>query len=76
MAAYCFKTMVDPFAGKLNVLRVISGRLHSDLNCLNTVRDSRERVGHPLKLEGKKQVQVPAAIAGDIVEWIRHRFPA
>jgi len=66
-AAYCFKTIVDPFAGKLSVLRIVSGRIHSDLNCLDTVRDMRERIGHPLKLEGKKQSQIPAAVAGDIV---------
>jgi elongation factor G len=66
-SAYCFKTIVDPFAGKLSVLRVVSGRAHSDLNCVNTVRETKERIGHLLKLEGKKQTQVPAAIAGDIV---------
>src|SRR5207244_10285155 len=56
-AAYVFKTIVDPFAGKLSVLRIASGRLHADLNCINTARESRERIGHPLKREGKKQVQ-------------------
>jgi elongation factor G len=66
-AAYVFKTIVDPFAGKLAVLRIVSGRIHSDLNCVNTARDSRERIGHPLKLEGKKQAQIPSAVAGDIV---------
>jgi elongation factor G len=66
-SAYCFKTVVDPFAGKLSILRVVSGRLHSDLTCIDTARDARERIGHPLKLEGKKQTQVPSAVAGDIV---------
>ena len=66
-SAYVFKTIVDPFAGKLSVLRIVSGRIHGDLNCINTVRDERERIGHPLKLEGKKQVQVASAVAGDIV---------
>src|SRR3989449_194507 len=66
-AAYVFKTIVDPFAGKLAVLRVVSGRIHADLNCINTARDGRERIGHPLKLEGKKQQQIPSAVAGDVV---------
>src|SRR5207249_9456037 len=66
-AAYVFKTIVDPFAGKLAVLRIVSGRVHADLNCINTAREGRERIGHPLKLEGKKQVQVAAGVAGDIV---------
>jgi elongation factor G len=66
-SAYVFKTIVDPFAGKLSVLRIVSGRAHADLNCINTVRDERERIAHPLKLEGKKQTQVASAVAGDIV---------
>jgi len=66
-SAYVFKTIVDPFAGKLSVLRIVSGRAHADLNCINTARDERERIGHPLKLEGKKQSQVQGAVAGDIV---------
>ena len=66
-SAYVFKTIVDPFAGKLSVLRIVSGKIHADLNVINTLRDERERIGHPLKLEGKKQTQVPSAVAGDIV---------
>ncbi len=66
-SAYVFKTIVDPFAGKLSVLRIVSGRAHADLNCVNTVREERERIAHPLKLEGKKQSQVASAVAGDIV---------
>jgi elongation factor G len=66
-SAYVFKTIVDPFAGKLSVLRVVSGRIHHDLSCINAVREGRERIGHPLKLEGKKQTQIQAAVAGDIV---------
>src|SRR3989442_5940492 len=66
-AAYVFKTIVDPFAGKLSVLRIVSGRIHADLNCVNTARDVRERIGHPLKLEGKKQQQIHSAVAGDVV---------
>src|SRR5437667_156120 len=66
-AGYVFKTIVDPFAGKLAVLRIVSGRIHADLNCVNTARDGRERIGHPLKLEGKKQQQIHSAVAGDVV---------
>jgi elongation factor G len=51
-SAFCFKTIVDPFAGKLSVLRVVSGHTSPDLSCVNASRESRERIGHPLKLEG------------------------
>src|SRR5207244_10138527 len=66
-SAFVFKTIVDPFAGRLSVLRIVSGRIHADLNCINSVRDVRERIGHPLKLEGKKPTHAAAAVAGDIV---------
>jgi elongation factor G len=66
-SAYVFKTIVDPFAGKLSVLRIVSGRAHGDLNVVNTVREEHERISHPLKLEGKKQAQVASAVAGDII---------
>jgi elongation factor G len=66
-SAYVFKTMVDPFAGRLSVLRIVSGHARSDLSCVNTVREAKERIGHLLRLEGKKQTQVPSAVAGEIV---------
>jgi elongation factor G len=66
-SAFVFKTIVDPFAGKLSVLRIVSGRAHGDLNVVNTVREERERIAHPLKVEGKKQTQVASAVAGDII---------
>jgi len=66
-SAFVFKTVVDPFAGKLAVLRIVSGRASGDLNAVNTYREGRERLGHILKLEGKKQTQVPMAVAGDVI---------
>ncbi|TMA83454.1 MAG: elongation factor G [Deltaproteobacteria bacterium] len=65
-AALVFKTVIDPFAGKLSVLRVVSGRATSDSTVLNTSRDVKERFGQLLRLEGKKQSPIPAAIAGEI----------
>jgi elongation factor G len=66
-SAYVFKTIVDPFAGKLSVLRIVSGKAASNLDVANTYRDGRERLGHIFKIEGKKQSQVPTAVAGDII---------
>ncbi|MBI4514353.1 MAG: elongation factor G [Deltaproteobacteria bacterium] len=66
-SAFVFKTIVDPFAGKLSVFRVLSGRVNADATVLNVGRDTRERFGHLFKLEGKKQQAVPQAIAGEIV---------
>lgn len=53
-----FKTIADPFAGKLTLFRVYSGTLKSDSSLLNTTRDSKEKIGGMFYLLGKKQVPV------------------
>ena len=62
-----FKTIIDPFAGKLNVYRVISGTLEPDTNVLNATTGNKERIGQILKLFGKKQESIEKAVTGDIV---------
>ena len=66
-AALVFKTVIDPFAGKLSIFRIISGSAHSDGSLLNATRESKERFGQLLRLEGKKQTPLATAIAGEIV---------
>ena len=66
-AALVFKTVIDPFAGKLSIFRVVSGHASSDATVLNSSRQSKERFGQLLRLEGKKQSPLPSAIAGEIV---------
>ncbi|HZG63986.1 MAG TPA: elongation factor G [Rubrobacteraceae bacterium] len=66
-AAYVFKTFVDPFAGRLSVLRVISGRCRSDEALTNPRTGSAERLGGISHLAGKERISVPEAVAGDIV---------
>lgn len=58
LAAFVFKTIVDPFTGQLSVMRVLSGKLSSDLTVLNVNKDSKEKLGQLLTFEGKKQVPV------------------
>ncbi|MGH7814401.1 MAG: elongation factor G [Candidatus Binataceae bacterium] len=65
-AALVFKTIIDPFAGKLSIFRVISGTAHSDAPILNASRESKERFGQLLRLEGRKQAPIATAIAGEI----------
>jgi len=66
-SAFVFKTVIDPFAGKLSIFRVVSGRATSDANVLNATRSSRERFGQLLRLEGKKQAPLSSALPGEIV---------
>jgi elongation factor G len=66
-SAYVFKTISDPFAGKLSVMRVISGTLSADGTCYNATKQSREKIGHIFRLEGKKQEAAKDVSVGDIV---------
>ena len=65
-AAFVWKTVADPFAGRITMFRVVSGSLKSDSNCYNRTRDTLERFGHLLLLQGKTQTSVPEIKAGDL----------
>ena len=65
-SAFVFKTLIDPFAGKLSIFRVVSGRWKNDATVLNATRDSKERISHFFKIEGKKQTPVDEVVAGEI----------
>jgi elongation factor G len=65
-SAFVWKTIADPFAGRITMLRVVSGSLKSDATITNATRDSLERLGHLLVLQGKTQTHVPELKAGDL----------
>src|SRR5262249_60427533 len=65
-SAYVFKTIIDPFAGKLSVMRVVSGKLASDGVCYVPNKQVKEKIGHMFRLEGKKQDILKEASAGDM----------
>jgi elongation factor G len=65
-SAFVFKTIVDPFAGRLSVFQVLSGQISNDSTVLNVNKDSKERLGHLLRLEGKKQQGIDHLVAGEI----------
>ena len=66
-SAMVFKTVNDPYAGKLSLMRVYSGTLAADTVVYNPNKDERERISHLLEMEGKKQVPMQLAAAGDII---------
>ncbi|MDR7481020.1 MAG: elongation factor G [Armatimonadota bacterium] len=66
LAALVFKTMADPYVGRLSYFRVYSGVLASDSQVLNATRDKVERVGQLYVLRGKHQEATPQVPAGDI----------
>jgi len=65
-SAMVFKTVADPFAGKLTVFKVYSGALSPDSTVYNATRGVRERVGQIFVMVGKKQKPVGFAGPGDI----------
>jgi elongation factor G len=65
-AAFVFKTIADPFAGRINVFRVLSGTLKSDANVVNGRAHAKERLGQLLEVQGKEHAQVPELGEGDI----------
>src|SRR5918998_1617708 len=66
-SAYVFKTYVDPYAGRLSVLRVVSGRCRSDEALVNPRTGSSERLGGISHLVGKERSPVGEGVAGDII---------
>jgi elongation factor G len=61
-----FKTIADPFAGKLTLFRVYSGILKSDSGLFNATRDAKEKMGNMFYLLGKKQVPVREVGPGEV----------
>jgi elongation factor G len=65
-SAIVFKTIADPYAGRLTLFRVYSGTLNSDTPVYNSSRKITEKFGHVFFLEGKNQKQAEVLIPGDI----------
>lgn len=61
-----FKTIADPFVGRLSLFKVVSGTLRSGLTLKNASKDSEEKISSIYFLKGKKQETVDSACAGDI----------
>lgn len=66
MSALIFKTIVDPYIGRLSLFRVYSGVLKADSQVFNVNKDSDERITHLYILRGKEQMEVSEIKAGDI----------
>jgi elongation factor G len=64
---YVFKTLADPYAGRLTLFRIFSGQLAADSNFYNATRGAKERFGQLLAIQGKHQRPLESAHAGDIV---------
>lgn len=65
-SAFVFKTVADPYAGKLTIFRTWSGTLQADSTLYNANKEIKERFGQILQLEGKNQKPIESVGPGDI----------
>jgi elongation factor G len=72
-SAYVFRTVADPFAGRINVMRVISGHVQHDATVFNSSRGAQERLGALHTMQGKQLDKVEMAHAGDIIACVKLR---
>ncbi len=66
LVAYVFKTLADPYAGRINLLRVYSGTLKSDSQTTNVTRRAKERIGQLSSPHGKEMEAIDELGPGDI----------
>ncbi len=66
-SAFVFKTITDPFAGKITIFKIFSGKISPDMVLYNPNRLVREKIGGLFALIGKKQKNAPIGYAGDIL---------
>ncbi len=67
MSAFVFKTIADPFVGKISVMKVVTGKINSSTEVLNERTGKPEKLGKLFFLRGKNQLELDYAEAGDIV---------
>ncbi len=67
LAAFVFKTVADPFVGKMSFIKVHSGVIRTNKDVVNATTGATEKVGKLMTLLGKKQIEITEANCGDIV---------
>ena len=65
-SAFVFKTLSDPYQGRLSFVKVVSGAVTPNLELIDSRTDKKERLGHVLKMTGKETKDVESVPAGDI----------
>jgi len=65
-SAFVFKSIADPYTGKITLFRVYSGSLKSDSSFYNVTRGVQEKIGGLLKMQGKESAPIEEAMAGEI----------
>lgn len=74
VSAFIFKTIADPFVGKISMMKVISGKITAGHEYFNTRVEKQEKVAHLFFLRGKSQLETDSAVAGDVVATAKLQF--
>ena len=67
LSAFVFKTVIDPFVGKISIMKVLTGKVAPGAEAYNTTSEKGEKLGKPFFLRGKNQIELNSAEAGDII---------
>ena len=65
-SALVFKTIADPFVGKISLFRVITGKLSNEISVVNSNKDKTEKLANIFFMRGKSQIPTKEVVAGDI----------
>lgn len=71
LSSLIFKTLVDPFVGKMNFVKVYSGNLKADSAIFNAAKDKMEKIGQILYIRGKHQEPAQQLVCGDIAVLVK-----
>ena len=74
LSAFVFKTLNDPFVGKISMIKVVSGTLAAATEVYNANSEKAEKLGKLFFMRGKEQIDTPTAPAGDIVAVAKLQF--
>lgn len=73
-SAQVYKTIADPFVGKISMFKVMSGKLTSDMEVFNSNKEKKEKLSNLFLMRGKKQVVMDKLVAGEIAAVAKLQF--
>ena len=73
-SAQVFKTIADPFVGKISMFKVMSGKMTADMEVYNSNKEKKEKLSNLFLLRGKKQVAMDKLLAGEIAAVAKLQF--
>jgi elongation factor G len=74
LAAFVFKTIADPFVGKISIMKVVSGKVRQGMEVFNANTEKSEKLGSMFFLRGKTQSEAPEVAAGDVFAATKLQF--